>query len=321
LRLYCAASLLLSILLAACGAGAPVKAPVPVQAALPTPPDENYHHLNFDQKLDYLAALLQFRAGASLRADQASADQEMRRVLSAMSLDERGYTAAGVYLLLLRGPGRPPSNVERTPWEKDLLAVAQNDPVLTGAIARRNFVPFPLFQWNTDSINSFQDSLKQSLIFDATHGNAQACSALANLDYKTLSDQAFKRETCAGVPGAPPIYRVEAQAWAQARQRTAQIDQAERADALKLAQYCASVGVPVTSFNNIDRGRSQERALTADQLPDRNLLRTNPIQFSEDVADNLSRSAELQKLWTGSMITPILTPRTFKSMARPMCGG
>lgn len=198
MRLCCAASLFLSILLAACGAAAPVKVPAPVQAALPTPPDENYHHLNFDQKLDYLAALLQFRAGASLRADQASADQEMRRVLSAMSLDERGYTAAGVYVLLLRGPGRPPSNVERTPWEKDLLAVAQNDPVLTGAIARRNFVPFPLFQWNTDSINSFQDSLKRSLIFDATHGNAQACSALANLDYKTLSDQAFKRETCAG---------------------------------------------------------------------------------------------------------------------------
>lgn len=318
MRRSCAASIFLSILLSACSASAPVKAPAPF--TLPTPPDDNYHHLSFDQKLDYLAVLLQVRSELNVRADQQTVDQEMKRILSAMSLDEKGYTSAGVYVLLLRGAGRPQTNADRAPWESDLLAVAQNDPVLTGAIARRNFVSYPLFQWSTEYFSSFQDSLKRSLVFDAERGNARACAALANLDFKTLSDRDFKREKCADVPGAPAIYRVEAQAMAKARQRMEQIDQSERAEAVQLAQYCTSVGVPISSFNNVDRGRSQERSLGPEQYPDRNLLRTNPAQFTEDVADNLSRSGELMKLWTGSMITPVLTPRTFQAMARPMCG-
>lgn len=319
MRWSCAASLFLSILLSACSASTPVKSPA-APFTLPPPPDDNYHHLSFDQKLDYLAILLQARSGVTVRADQQMVDQEMKRILSAMSLDEKGYTAAGVYVLLLRGPGRPQTNAERAPWENDLLAVAQSDPMLTGAIARRNFVSYPLFQWNTEYFSSFQDSLKRSLVIDAEHGNARACAALANLDFKTLSDRDFKREKCADVPGAPAIYRVEAQAMARARQRMEQIDQAKRAEALQLAQYCASVGVPISSFNNVDRGRSQERSVGPDQYPDRNLLKTNPAQFTEEVADNLSRSGELMKLWTGSMITPVLTPRTFMAMARPMCG-
>lgn len=305
--------------MAGCAATTPVRAPAPFSPPIPAGMD--FHRLTFDEKMYYLAAALKARSGLMARADQQLVDGETKRLLEAMASDQGTYTAAAVYVLLQRGPGRPPSQAAQDFWESEMLPVAQADPALTSAIARRNFVPFPLFGGGLPGPTSqLPDSLGKWLLVDARNGDLKACTALANFDYVKLSESKFNREKCAQTPGTPAIYRTEVQAKAAALRRVDQIDQGLRAEATRQAQYCASVGVLVSSFNNPDRGRSVARFYAA-APPDRNLLRTNPARFTEELAQNYSSNAEGQKLYAGSMITPVLTPRAFMGMAKPMCGG
>ena len=303
-----------------CAASAPATAPAP--AAPPVVSGMDFHRLTFDEKMDYLASSLKARAGLTARADQQLVDGEMKRLLEAMDSDHGTYTAAAVYVLLQRGAGRPPSQAAQEFWEAEMLSVAQADPVLMSAIARRNFVPFPLFGGGLPGPTSqLPDSLGKWLVVAANNGDLKACTALANFDYVKLSESKFNREKCAQTPGTPDIYRTEAQAKTAALRRVEQIDQGLRAEATKLVQHCTAVGVSVSSFNNPDRGRSVARFYPAASPPDRKLLRTNPARFTEDMAQNYSSNAEGQKLYAGSMITPVLTPRAFMGLAKPMCGG
>lgn len=314
------ASLILLLALAGCSASGPSKAAPPFVSPIPAGLD--FHRLTFDEKMDYLATSLKARAGLTARADQQTVDSDIQLLLEAMASDQGTYTAAAVYVLLQRGPGRPPSQAARDFWEAEMLPVAQADPVLTSAITRRNFVSFPLFGGGLPGQTSqLPSTLGKWLLVAANNGDPKACAALANFDYVKLSESQFNRQKCAQSAGAPNIYQIEAQAKTAALRRVEQIDQGLRAEATRLAQHCAAVGVPTSSFNNPDRGRSVARFYSAASLPDRNLLKANPAQFIEDMAQNYSSNLEGQKLYAGSMITPVLTPRAFMGLARPMCGG
>ncbi len=295
-------------------------------AAVSPPSTTQFEAMTTQQRIAYLAEA--YEAASKIPGPRAQGNSVFREViLPAYGLIARidgAQIAAKLYGVTFGGVLEQPNS----DWEQKAKAAAQAD---AGFMQMFSAHRFPALRLSGIELASLQDDVTRALVRGAEGGDAQSCQLMsASTRNARWTPEASKACLSAAYPnGTPrrwldiPEGNLRTQAMNEEAARRGKARRPRDVSAAQdVARYCTSVGVP-----NPTIGPTQARMLAErwDRDGINYLLPYGPMEstldkYVDDLSEVYARKVDAYAIFSGSAVTPVLTPMMYMALVKPQCG-